>query len=232
MARRTLFYLFCGLVLGVIATLGGLYLAIQQVPEFYADILQSDPDPEQRVKEVRKLVAQTKRLMQSMERAETWQHQLTQTQINSWIIEELPKNHPDILPPDVSQPRIKFAQDVVQLGFRVKRGPLSGVVSLQVRPDIKRANQIEFEIEWVNAGVLPVPIKQLVSDAVDSYRSEEWTLDWATSKSGNDTVVLTLKPSDPDMRIDSVRVLDGTLELNGHGGGESAASVVQLTRIP
>lgn len=232
MARRTFSYLLCGLLLGVIATLGGLYIAIQQVPEFYADVLEADPEPMQRQEEVKVLIAQTKQLMQSIERTETWQHQITQTQINSWIIEELPKNHPDVLPPNVSQPRINFAQDVVQLGFRVNRGPLSGVVSLQVRPVIKRPNQFEFEIEWVNAGVLPVPIKQLVSDAVESYRSEEWSLDWGTSKSGNDTVILTLNPSDPDMRVDSVRVLDGALELNGHGGGKSAASIVQLTRVP
>lgn len=232
MARKRLLYAFIGLVVGIAATLGGLYWAVQQVPDFYAEILKEDLAPTERQREAQVLVAQTKKLVAQLEFVDTWTHDLTQNQVNSWIIEELPKHHADAIPPGVSEPRVRFTENTVQLGFRIQRTGLTGVVSLQVRPKVSRPNEIDFEIDWVNAGMVPVPLKQLVSDAVSKYRSERWNLTWGTSAEGNDMVTLKITPADASTKLESLRVNDGVVELGGRGGGKSAGrQPIQLTHV-
>ncbi|MDA1016517.1 MAG: hypothetical protein O3A00_18935 [Planctomycetota bacterium] len=232
MARKRLLYAFLGLIVGIAATLGGLYWAVQHVPEFYADILNEDLAPAERQREAKVLVSQTKKLVEQLEFVDTWTHELTQNQVNSWIIEELPKHHADAIPPGVREPRVRFVDQSVQLGFRIERSGLSGVVTLQVRPTVNRPNEIDFEIDWVNAGLLPVPIKQLVSDAVAKYRSDRWSLAWGTSADGNDKVTLRITPEDTSTKLETIRVVDGVVELGGKGGGKSSGSQpVQLTHV-
>ncbi len=144
----------------------------------------------------------------------------------------MPKEHADAIPDEIEEPRLRFADGAIQLGCRVKRGAFSGVLSLQVRPRISRPNEIEFEIDRASAGLIPVPLRQLVEDAIDNYRSDAWTLAWSTSDSGNDIVTLTLKPDDPAMKIDSLEVRDGRVALAGHGGASSNVHIAQNFRAP
>ena len=116
-------------LVGVLAVLaaGGLaiYLAGQQTPSFYTAAIEDSSPSEVRQKAVEQLVRETTRMAEEIQHAPVWSAEFTDTQVNAWLIDELPHSFPQAIPPEVRDPRIKFELNRILVGFRYN-GPRDG----------------------------------------------------------------------------------------------------------
>src|SRR5688572_29893378 len=77
----------------VFAVIGGgvavFFWAVRQTPEFYEAAIEEEPAPEVRRDDAKQFVQRTLNLVDGIQNANKWAEQFTQTQINSWLAEEL-----------------------------------------------------------------------------------------------------------------------------------------------
>lgn len=205
-------------VFGIVLVVGGAGLwALLQVPEFYTQASAALPkDPVIRQEAAKQMIQRTTDLVNKIETAEAWTTTFEQTQINSWLAEELTKaKYADVVPEGVSQPRVMIGKGDVKVGFRVRQKGWSGIVSLAVRPWVTEDNQLALEIETVRAGLIPVPIDKVLVEATDRLREHGWKVTWKQSN-GNDVAVVRLNEGEKDAPVlESIEIEEEAVTVIG-----------------
>jgi hypothetical protein len=205
---------FCSLCL----LLGGgafAYWALRQAPDFYQLALAEDPEPAVRKQSAQSFVARTQQLAEKIQHDEPWSEEFTQTQVNSWLAEELYEKHPRWVPKGVSDPRVKLTEGVVHLGFRWEKDKWSGVVSLQLKPSLPEPNRLEIEIQSARAGLIPLPVESLVQQFSQRVRTDGWPVEWSHAD-GRDILTVNLENRTRNAPVlDLVEVQDGLIRLAG-----------------
>jgi len=209
------------LLLAVCAAGGSLFWALAQVPNFYEEELASPVDPAVRQADAKIFVQQTLRLVDDIEHADTWSQEFTQRQVNSWLAEELHKKYAKLVPPGVSRPRVRFLDETVLIGFRFEQKRFSGIVSLRLKPWVSHPNQIALEVLSVRAGLLPIPLDDVLGEASRQLEEAGWPTEWR-QRDGNDVLIIHLDRPGPNRAVlESVDVAEGVLRIRGERVPES-----------
>ncbi|MDF1746333.1 MAG: hypothetical protein P1V19_21740 [Gimesia sp.] len=214
MKRSLLFLFLLLLLLGGVA--GGLYWSSSQVPDFYQIALQEQSQPEVRQQKAKQFVQHSMQLVNDVRNKEPrWSQEFSEQQVNAWLAEELHQNYNEWVPEGISDPRVKFDKNQVDLGFHLTLKQWSGIISLKFKPWLMDNNQLVLELDHARAGLLPIPIDDAISDLIREARSEGWYIEWGQAN-GNDALIVHLdrgKSELPDLT--ALAVEPGVFRLAG-----------------
>jgi hypothetical protein len=216
MKRTTLALLAAGATLVVVCALVGVRWASKQAPGFYQAALETAPATEEREEAAREFAEQTAELVRDFRYSPTWEQEFTQTQVNAWLAEDLPKRYGHRIPRGVSDPRVQFEDGLVRVGFHLKSSKFDGIVSLDLRPTVTGPNRLVIAVEALYAGLLPIAPASFTDDVtrqLDRHGVEhEWTVE-----DGRHLLAVTVVPNRGDKPVlEEIAVDDEKLRIAGH----------------
>jgi len=207
------------LIAGVAALAGVLflcafYLALRYEPAFYRKALTADPEALEKASD--RMLQKTAALAGALKKKGHWEALFTAEQINGWLAVDLVKNHPDVLPSALRDPRVAIGPRCVTLACRFQRGGVDGVLSLTVEPYVPEPNVIALRIVSARVGLLPAPRGQVIEQLAKAAQAMHIGIQWRRS-GGDPVALLTMAPGDvePPYRIESLRLGDGEIFLAG-----------------
>ena len=119
--------------LAVIITASVSWWALQRtrvVPDFYERATQQLPaDLDSAVARLEQDMVQ---LQGDAAQLGSWQAVFTDEQINAWLVQQLPREFPNLLPPGVEEPRIIIEDERILVAARYKSQHIDTVVSFEV----------------------------------------------------------------------------------------------------
>jgi len=169
----------------------GLVCSVKYQPDFYQTALAASAPSEIRREQADEFVRTTVRLIDEIRNDDSWSHEFSEEAVNGWLAEELPAKYGELLPPEVTAPRVKFEQGKVLIAFQVRHGMWKGVVSGSVHPFVAGPNRLALEFQSVRIGLIPVPVDEILGDFVTQMNAGGWRMQWQTNGK-KDVLVLDL----------------------------------------
>ncbi len=208
----------------------GTFWSASQVPQFYRQELRREVAPEVRRQQAEELVEQTLQLVKEIQQADHWSERFTEEQVNSWLVEKLPQQKSKWLPPGVSQPRVKFSEETIQLAFHYEYQRWSTVVSCEIRPHMTEPNVLAVEIRGAHAGLIPLPLENVLTEISARLKKAGWPVQ-RTKSGGYDVFLVDLNRTGGDQPVlEAVDLEQGALELSGSrkpADGEQLAEILE-----
>ncbi len=218
MQRKKWILLGVAAFLIVVGAAGTLLWALLRVPDFYAQASESVPrDQKERQQAAKKMVQQTTNFVNNLKHSDEWSATFQQKEVNSWLVEELQQDkYKNLLPEGVSDPRVAIHDGRLQVGFRLQRNGWNGIVSLHLKPWIAQENQLAIEIQSIRAGIVPIPLEDMLHELTKEMVAAGWDVSWNHSH-GNDVVVINLnRQKSKTPVVDSLTLEEGQLQIRGH----------------
>jgi hypothetical protein len=193
-----------------------LYRSLSYVPPFYSEALALDEPKLQQSN--RDMLGRIAALTNDLKRSGEWQALFTDQEINGWLAVDVPKNHADLLPPEVLNPRVRLEPERVLLGAQVQ-GEVSAVVSVELDVRLTATNQVAVRIRKVRVGDVPWPLDQIIGEVTASAR--DWGLKVEQAQSDGDPLLLLTLPADSDgdgrrISLERLELQDGRVFISGH----------------
>jgi uncharacterized protein YpmS len=211
--KRILLSIFVLLLL-VGAGVGWLVWSAMQIPEFYqrADAARIK-SPKERRKVARKVTEQTQTIVEKAQAAEPWEYELTEAELNSWIVEELPKHLGGQWPKELQDPRVAFEKDKVLIGAMVNVDGWKGVGALRLKPRIGGGRVLFLDVDSFTVGSVPIPIERWLDEMPEVRAQEVIERD---RKTGRYRLRLELGDDVSEkVHLEKVEVTPGRLRLTG-----------------
>lgn len=178
MSRRTKAAGIIVLVLAAAACAGAAYVAyaLQQVDPFYADAVKVDPaEAAAAGRQLEERVAE----LNAPKPHDHWQAKFTEDEVNGWLAAVLKERLPELLPPQVQDPRVRLADGRVDIAYRYVGNPLTTVVTLETEPRMAREGLLAIRLVAARAGIIPVG-ESLVIQEVDLLAQQlNWPIEWS-----------------------------------------------------
>ncbi|HEX6985983.1 MAG TPA: hypothetical protein VF170_11435 [Planctomycetaceae bacterium] len=215
MKRTSLALLSVGGLLAVVCAAVGLRWAANQAPDFYEAALAAPPPPAVRQEAAREFAEQTAELVHELRYASTWEQEFTQTQVNAWLAEELPRRYGHRIPRGVSDPRVEFADGLVRIGFQLSSSKFEGVVGLDLRPTVPEPNRLAIAVEALYAGLLPLAPGSFTDDVTKQLDRHGVEHEWRV-EDGLHVLYVTVVPNRGDRPVlEEIAVGDEKLRIAG-----------------
>lgn len=197
------------------AILAVAYCGWRHEPAFYRAALVADADRQKRASN--ELLEQASALVNDVRRQGDWQALFTAEQVNGWLAVDLPKNHPNLLPPEIAEPRVALENGRIRIACRQGAGRFGSVMALEIEPYLVRSNELAVRICGARAGWVPLPLGPILKQVAQAALEADLPLRW--DQAGGDPVaVITLSTRRSDRKILSVESLEvhaGELYLAG-----------------
>jgi len=220
------------LVTGTLAACCGLvvYRAARSVPEFY-ETTTAIPEAEAD-KAGHEFTATTVSLAGQVRREGDWSALFTDAQVNGWLAVDLPQKHPELLPPGYEQPRVRFTDQGLQLGVRYHLAGVPTIVWIDVDIQMTGAQEAAFRFRRVRAGLLPLPLGQILDALTQVADDLDLPMRWTTVEGDPTAIVGLLSMGDDGMRydLDALELTDGELYLSGRTTRLAKAPTVGAVR--
>lgn len=165
----------CLLLAGGAAVLA-LYRAAQTEPEFYREVLAVDHAVLEEASD--QMLQRTTALASDLGRAGQWEAAFSEEQINGWLAVDMPRNHPDLLPAEICDPRVVIDADRMRLACRVRSGPWRGVLWLEVEPLLPEPNLLALRIHRIRLGAVPIPMGWVLDELSQSASHFNLRAEW------------------------------------------------------
>ena len=200
----------------VAGALGTLLWALLRVPDFYSQASAGVPkDHAQRQQAAKEMVQHTTNLVNNLQHEDEWSATFNQTEVNSWLVEELHQDkYKKLVPEGVSDPRVAIHDGRLQVGFRLKRNGWNGIVSLKLKPWMAEDNQLAIEIESIRAGIVPIPMEDMLHDLTKELVNGGWDISWNHAH-GHDVVVINLSRKANAPVVEAVALSEGEVQIRG-----------------
>lgn len=212
---RLFFWIAGGLVALIAVVLLVLYLAVRHEPAFYREAMEIEPAVLETGSD--QMLRQTTALASSVKKEGHWEALFTAEQVNGWLAVDRVKNHPNILPPIMQDPRVEIDPNQITVACRCEQGGLVSVLSLTVQPYVPEPNVIALRIIRARAGLLPAPLKQVTDGLAKAAQDLQLHLEW--KQSGGDPVAMLSLPTDAEddqqVSIETIRLGDGEIYVSG-----------------
>lgn len=212
---RIVAYLLGGLFLLLGLGLLGLYLATRHVPAAYRRALEADPDEEAKAAEeaVRKALA-----LSGAAKHDKWHARFSADEINGWLAVDMPKKFPELLPPELSEPRVAITPQQLTLFCRYHRGDSVTVLSLTLGVFVAEPNVLAVRLRHARAGAVPLPLGKVLDRAGQEARRQRFPLRW--KQKGGDPVALVplelrSEKGGRAVRIEAVELRQGEIYVSG-----------------
>ena len=204
------------LVAAIALGLAILYWASRREPEFYAKAAMTDPSKAAAASD--EMVRKTTALASDMRKRGPWRALFTEQQINGWLAVDLEKNYPGLLPPQISEPRVAIHPDELIVGCRFENGRIKTVLWINLNVYLAEPNVVALQIRKVRAGLVPLPMKNVLDQVSSAARQFNLHLRW--QQSGSDPVALiAIRPPENEkgkrLRIESLKLSEKEAYLAG-----------------
>lgn len=194
----------------------GVFLLGRKPPEFYKQALAATVDTSKRQAESKHFVQSVMQIVDDAQRQQRWTEELSVAELNAWLADELPRKYGEWLPRQIREPRVAVDGDRLLVGAEIERGQWKGILSCRLRPWLSRPNELALEIESISAGLLPLPVDQLLEEVVRRAEREDWKIGWRQT-GGHDVLLINLEGRfGRDILVDEIGVADGRLIISGH----------------
>lgn len=211
---RRLLLIVSGLAVLAILVLLGLYLAMRYEPAFYREAIEIEPPVLEKASD--DMLRRTTALASAVKKTGRWEALFTAEQINGWLAVDLVKNHHDALPPTLRDPRVTIDEKQITFACRFEQGIIDSVLSLTVEPSVPEPNVIALRIVKARAGLLPIPLAQVLDRITEAARGMQCRLVWRNT--GGDPVAMLSFPEADDDRpvcIEAIRLGEGEIYVAG-----------------
>jgi hypothetical protein len=219
--RKTIRWLVVGfVVVGAVSAsvFYGVWRATQQVPEFYEVAIKKEPVRLAKQGEV--LEQKVLELHNEVRHPGRWETTFTDEQINGWLAVDLPEKFPRALPKGVTEPRVAIQPEKAQVACRYQTTKVKTVFSMGVEISLTdEPNVVAVRIRKAQAGLMPIPLHQILQHATRYAHKSEVPLRWV--QQDGDPVALVTVPSEHEdfvhhkIRIETVELREGSVYLAG-----------------
>lgn len=212
--RITLIALTVLLVLLLLGLLGVWY-AIKQQPAWYVDEVQKEansPENREAGKEMEQGIAH---VISGFEKSGRWEAVFTEEQINGYLAATLAEKHPDLLPPELKDPRVKIESDGLTVAARLE-DPVETVVSLKIDLFLVHPNTIAIRVRQIRVGSLPWSLERLTEEISTIAQKNRISLHWTQSEQ-DPVAMITIVPKNGKKvtEITACQLEEGKLYLSG-----------------
>jgi hypothetical protein len=219
-----------GIVVAVLATLACAavvyaVIALQHVDPQYAEALELDPA--KAAADAQKLEERVAELNVDANR-DHWNAAFTEDEVNGWLASVLREKLPDLLPPEVQDPRVQLKAGRVFVAYRYS-GTLSTVITLETEPRIERDGLLGIRLVSAYAGFLPVANSLVVREVNKLAEALKWPVEWREQP---DKLELFIPMQDlfstdtEDRRLSELAVRDAKIEIGGKAEQREATDAV------
>lgn len=143
---------------GLLALLLTVWLVVTTPPTFYQRVFGLGPDAESLAGQ---FVTESASVIAAADREGPWGVEMSQHAINSWLGQDLPRNHPELLGRSawgrLSQPRVEFAPKLARIGIKVTAWGVTAVAWAEVEVSLRATNQFALTVRRAGLGSLPLP---------------------------------------------------------------------------
>lgn len=212
------FALMVLLVLAAMLTVAAYlaYRAATHVPDFYEQSLAIDPQLQEEASE--RLLKKSTALVNETKRQGDWATVFTEEEINGWLAVDLVENHREALPQGVSEPRVRIAKETLTLACRAERRGFRTVVTVTLNAYVSSPNTVVVRVKDARAGLLPLPIDELMEKAVQGANKAGWGAR-RLQQDGDPVLMLTAPdPADSNREVVELHRLeidDGEIRIAG-----------------
>lgn len=215
--RRKLARAIVGVLLAVVAVAGGwAYWAMQEVEPFYAEALETKPaELEQSGRRMEDRVADLAAEAQTTGR---WESTFTADEVNGWVDLMLKEHYPDLLPPEVTDPRVAFTEGRCQVGYRYEGQRLRTVISVEADAFMASHDVAAVRLRKARLGAIPLPLSQVVEEISELASELKIPVEWIEQE--GDPVLLVgvtnvLSNKVEVRRLEKIDIRAGELVLGG-----------------
>lgn len=195
--RRALGVAAFALVLALAATFYSVYRATQHVPDFYSQALVANPAEQRTAGD--ELERRALDLRNEVQRGGDWEALFTEQQINGWLAVDLVEKFPNLLPKNVSEPRMILLPGEVQAACRYKSDRFDAVISLVATISMtEERNVVAVRIKRARAGALPIPLNQFLDDVTRAAHNSNLDLRWLQTE-GDPVALIRLPTENTDL---------------------------------
>jgi len=192
------------------------YRATQHVPDFYTQELAVAPETQESDSDL--MLKQATTLHNELHRRCQWKEVITAKAINAWLAVDLPKNHPELLPPGMHDPRVRIGPEGITTACRLDYRTFHGVISLQVSAFVESANVIGLRVHKARLGAVPWSLDPVLKGISDAARQNNVHIVWRQID-GDPVALLTLTPVNGGhknvVHIDTISLEEGQLVVAG-----------------
>jgi hypothetical protein len=217
----------------------GTSRSLQYVPDFYEEAVHLDPEAQRRGSE--ELLERVTAMTNDARRGGSWEAIFTNDQINGWMAVDMQENHPDLLPPGVTDPRVVVEPQRVRFACRYEYGRFKTVYNVELDLYMPEPNLLAVRINKARAGILPVPIKQIVDGIAEGADRLNLQVQWLQTD-GDPVALIRMDPKTneanrhqddetTELWVETIELRDGEVFLAGRRGPEGAR-IERLARQP
>jgi len=202
-----------GAVIGLF--LLSLFLASRHVPKFYRKAL--DVDPKKQADAGKRMLQQIAALGGAIQQDLPWEAVLTAEEINGWLSADLAKSFPNALPPNFRNPRVAIDRNGVTIACLGELDHSWSVVNLTVEPYMAKPDVLALKIVNVRAGLLPVPMKQVLDQLSRLAQRLDLHIEWRQAN-GAPVALLSMPANQKTKRslhIESLKLDEGQISISG-----------------
>jgi hypothetical protein len=133
----------------------------------------------------------------------------------------VPQNLPDLLPPELTEPRVFIHPGDVTLACRYRSGAVDAVLSFACDVYLQSPNVLAIRIKGARAGLVPLPLGKVLDAITHTAQELELPLEWR--RAGGDPVALVnvvpphARGHEP-VEIDSIELREGEILVAGRTG--------------
>jgi hypothetical protein len=185
------------LVVALCVTTYSTYRAARHVPQFYEEALAVDPVQQRSAGE--ELERRALDLHNEVQRGGEWDALFKEEQINGWLAVDLVEKFPDLLPRQVSEPRVAITPDEVRVACHYQSEQIEAVISFALTVAMtEEPNVVAVRVKRPRAGAIPIPLNQFLDEITVAAQDSGIDLRWLQSE-GDPIALIRLPTENTDL---------------------------------
>lgn len=218
MSRRVRLILFValGIAVTIAIVLLLLYMAARHEPAFYRRAMEIEPAVLEKASD--RMLQQATALASAVKHEGHWEALFTAEQINGWLAVDMARNHSDLLPASLSDPRVAIEPERMRIACRLDRGNWRSVLSLSVDVYLAEPDVIAVRIREARAGALPLPLQGILDRISEEANQTDVEVRWLQAE-GDPVAEIPIPPlrdaKGKVIRIETLQLGEGKVYLSG-----------------
>ncbi len=203
------------LLLLAVVVLLALWRASQSVPEFYANLLNSDPAEQRGASDM--MIQKATLLTGDVQKSGRWEALFTEQEINGWLAVDLAENHQQSLPQTISDPRVAVESGGLQIACRTQRFGVETIVSVAFDVYLAEPGVLGIRVRRARAGAVPLPLANVLEQIRDLGDRQGFLIRWQQIE-GDPVALVRINPvvkGDKPVVIDTLELAQGEIYVSG-----------------
>jgi hypothetical protein len=206
------------------------WLVVTRPPDFYRAVSGNTPESSGAAG---RFVTSIAAIAAASQQEETWGGEMREHEINAWLEQDLPRNHPDLLDGAawgrLSRPRIQLEPQRTRIGIEVTAWGVTAVAWAEIEVRLRAANQFALSVQRAGLGSLPLPRDAVLRECgrrlskagletqMQRFRDRSLLLATIPQRLAEQPAAKSAKPKQPTRRwqVESLRIDRGSLTIAG-----------------